>query len=68
MPYMLVDNSIILRRSYMSAHVLLNLLNELEKVIKSHTCRSFYRILAPSCFKNRSIKVRFFYLMTLKLL
>ena len=32
----------------MSAHVLLNLLNELGKEIKSETCRAFYRFFATS--------------------
>ena len=30
----------------MSAHVLLNLLNELGKVIKSEACRAFYHFFA----------------------
>ena len=32
----------------MSAHVLLNLLNELGKAIKCEACRAFYRFFATS--------------------
>ena len=32
----------------MSAHVLLNLLNELEKEIKREACRAFYLFFATS--------------------
>ena len=34
--------------SYMSAHVLLNLLNELKKEIKCEACRAFYLFFATS--------------------
>ena len=34
--------------SYMSAHVLLNLLNELGKEIKCEACRAFYLFFATS--------------------
>ena len=36
------------RVSYMRAHVLLNLLNELEKAIKCEDCRAFYLYYATS--------------------
>ena len=36
------------RGSYMSAHVLLNLLNELGKEIKCEACRAFYLFFATS--------------------
>ena len=36
------------RGSYMSAHVLLNLLNEFRKVIKCEAGRAFYRFFATS--------------------
>ena len=35
-------------RDYISAHVLLNLLNELGKVIKCEACRAFYHFFAMS--------------------
>ena len=35
-------------RSYMSAHVLLNLLNVSGKVIKCEACRAFYNFFAAS--------------------
>ena len=37
---------ILYRGSYMSAHVLLNLLNELRKEIKCEACRAFYLFFA----------------------
>ena len=40
------------RGSYMSAHVLLNLLNELEKVIKCEACRAFYLFFATSLINS----------------
>ena len=36
----------------MSAHVHLNLLNELEKEIKCEACRAFYRYFAMSLKKS----------------
>ena len=36
------------RGSYMSAHVLLNLLNELGKEIKCEACQAFYLFFATS--------------------
>ena len=40
------------RGSYMSAHVLLNLLNELGKEIKCETCRAFYLFFATSLINS----------------
>ena len=40
------------RGSYMSAHVLLNLLNELGKVIKCEACRAFYLFFATSLINS----------------
>ena len=37
-----------IRGSYISAHVLLNLLNELGKMIKCEACRAFYYFFATS--------------------
>ena len=36
----------------MSAHVLLNLLNELGKVVKCEACRAFYHIFAASLINS----------------
>ena len=36
----------------MSAHVLLNLLNELGKVIKCESCRPFYHFFATSLINS----------------
>ena len=36
----------------MSAHVLLNLLNELGKVIKCEACRAFYYFFATSLINS----------------
>ena len=36
----------------MSAHVLLNLLNELGKVIKCEACRAFYDFFATSLMNS----------------
>ena len=36
----------------MSAHVLLNLFNELEKVIKCEACRAFYLFFATSLINS----------------
>ena len=36
----------------MSAHVLLNLLNELGKVIKCKACRAFYHFFAKSLINS----------------
>ena len=36
----------------MSAHVLLNLINELRKVIKCEACRAFCRFFATSLIKS----------------
>ena len=38
--------------SYMSAHVLLNLLNELGKKIKCEACRAFYLFFAMSLINS----------------
>ena len=38
--------------SYMSAHVLLILLNELEKEIKCEACRAFYLFFATSLINS----------------
>ena len=43
---------ILYRGSYMSAHVLLNLLNELGKVIKCEACREFYYFFATSLINS----------------
>ena len=40
------------RGSYMGAHVLLNLLNELGKEIKCEACRSFYHFFATSLINS----------------
>ena len=40
------------RGSYMSAHVLLNLLNELGKEIKCDACRAFYLFFATSSINS----------------
>ena len=40
------------RGSYMSAHVLLNLLNELGKRDKCEACRAFYLFFATSLIKS----------------
>ena len=51
----------------MSAHVLLNLLNELGKVIKCEACRAFYRFFATSLIKFNNTDARmsdFIYHMT----
>ena len=40
------------RGSYMSAHVLLNLLNELGKEIKCEACRAFYLFYATSLINS----------------
>ena len=40
------------RGSYMSAHVLLNLLNELGKRIKCEACRAFYLFFATSLINS----------------
>ena len=37
----------------MSAHVLLNLLNELGKEIKCEACRAFYLVFATSLIRAR---------------
>ena len=58
------------RGSYMSAHVLLNLLNELEKVIKCEACRAFYLFRNKfNKFNNtRARMLDSIYHMTLRLL
>ena len=40
------------RGSYMSAHVLLNLLNELGKKIKCEACQAFYLFFATSLINS----------------
>ena len=40
------------RGSYMSAHVLLNLSNELGKEIKCEACRAFYLFFATSLINS----------------
>ena len=40
------------RGSYMSAHVLLNLINELGKEIKCEACRAFYLFFATSLINS----------------
>ena len=40
------------RGSYMSAHALLNLLNELGKEIKREACRAFYLFFATSLINS----------------
>ena len=40
------------RGSYTSAHVLLNLLNELGKEIKCESCRAFYLFFATSLINS----------------
>ena len=40
------------RRSYMSACILLNLLNELGKVIKGEACRAFYYFFATNLINS----------------
>ena len=40
------------RGSYTSAHILLNLLNELEKDIKCETCQAFYLFFATSLINS----------------
>ena len=40
------------RGSYMSAHVLLNLLTSWEKEIKCEACRAFYLIFATSLINS----------------
>ena len=55
----------------MSAHVLLNLLNELGKVIKYEACRAFYRLFRNEFNKFNNTRVRMLdsiYHMTLRLL
>ena len=42
----------IYRGSYMSAHVLLNLLNELGKRVKCEACRAFYLFFATSLINS----------------
>ena len=42
----------IYRGSYMSAHVLLNLLNELGKEIKCEACRAFYLFFATNLINS----------------
>ena len=59
------------RGSYMSAHVLLNLLNELEKEIKCEACRAFYLFFGNEFNKFNNVRARmldFIYHMTLRLL
>ena len=51
-PVDLVLLVILHRGSYMSAHVLLNLLNELEKEIKWEACRAFYLFFATSIINS----------------
>ena len=53
------------RGSYWSAHVLLNLSNELEKTIKYVACQAFYRFFATSLIK---IIQEYSYHIALKLL
>ena len=45
-------NLAIHRGSYMSAHVLLNLLNDLGKKIKCEACRAFYLFFATSLINS----------------
>ena len=40
------------RRSYMSAHVLLILLNELGKMIKCEACRAFCHVFSTSLINS----------------
>ena len=51
----------------MSAHVLLNLLNELGKGDKCEACLAFHRFLATNSI-IQAHKCRFYYQRTLKLL
>ena len=58
------------RGSYMSAHVLLNLINELGKVIKCEACRAFYHFFRDEFNKFNNTRTRMLdsiYLMTLRL-
>ena len=52
------------RGSYMSAHLLLNLLNELKKEIKCEACWAFYPFFATSLINSvilyKSMNVRFY--------
>ena len=55
----------------MSAHVLLNLLNELGKEIKYEACRAFYLFFATRLNKFNNTRARMLdsiYRMTLRLL
>ena len=59
------------RGSYLSAHVLLNLLNELGKAIKYEACRAFYRFFRNEFNKFNNTRARmldYIYHMTLRLL
>ena len=47
-----MKEAILYRGSYMSAHVLLNLLNDLGKVIKCEACRAFYHFFATSLINS----------------
>ena len=44
--------SVLNRGSYISAHVLLNLLNELRKRVKCEACRAFYLFSATSLINS----------------
>ena len=60
------------RASYMSAHVLLNLLNELGKKITCEACRAFYLFFALSLInsikKTRARMLDSIFKMTFRLL
>ena len=55
--------------SYISAYVLLNLLNELGKEIKCEACRAFYLFFATSLMNLiiKSTNVRFFLVFLCKM-
>ena len=48
----ITNKGMLYRGSYMSAYVLLSLLNELEKEIKCEACRAFYLFFATSLINS----------------